>query len=61
MLPVNYAEKIIETELMNRVETTAGAGSVVSADYHSELSSDEITVTLIAECIEDIAVERTLP
>ena len=46
---------------MNRVETTAGAGSVVNADYHSELSSDEITVTLIVECVEDIAVERALP
>ncbi len=50
------ASKIVQNRLSDRLADLAGAGNIVNTDFYESLDSDVLTVTLTAECIEDIAV-----
>lgn len=54
------ARAILEARLLMRLEELVGEGSVTSTDFEAALEGGILTVTLRAECLEEIAVERPL-
>ena len=57
---VQEAERILSSRLLWELEERIGSGSVVSTQFETAEESGVITVTLRAECLEEIGVERPL-
>lgn len=54
------AERTLESELLYELEREIGDGSVVNREFETSVADGVMTVTLRAECLEEIAVERAL-
>ncbi len=54
------AERLLKAELLRRLEEELGDGYALSTDFVSTEENGVLTVTLTAECVENIAVSRTL-
>ena len=52
------AEEILQKDLLSRLTTLLGDGKVVGTDFESSERDGVLTVTLRAECLEQIAAER---
>ena len=59
-LTVQEAERILSAQLLYRLEQTIGEGSVTSAAFETAEENGVVTVTLRAECLEQIGAERAL-
>ena len=57
-LTQQQAEEILKPELMRRLEAETDGGEIVDYSYETTVSGGAVTVTLKAECIEEIAQER---
>jgi similar to stage IV sporulation protein len=57
-MPLLDAQKILQQRLMDRLRLAIGTGEVVTTDYETSVKNGVITVTLHAECLEQIAKER---
>ncbi len=54
------AERMLKAELLYELEKTVGDGAVVTARYDVIPEEELVTVTLRAECLEEIGTEHTL-
>lgn len=54
------AKAILSAQLLARLEELIGDGSVTSTQYESSLENGILTVTVKAECVEQIAAEHVL-
>jgi similar to stage IV sporulation protein len=52
------AEQILQKRLLARLSRTIGDGQITSTNFTSTLKGDVLTVSLAAECLEQIAAER---
>jgi len=57
-LSVSDAERILQESLLNALLEEIGDGEIVSSQFVTTVENGVITVTLTAECIEQIAVAR---
>ena len=57
-LSVSDAETILQESLLTSLRETIGGGKIVSAQFTTQVSGGVVTVTLIAECVEQIAAAR---
>lgn len=57
---LNSARTHLQRSLLQRLTELSGGGQIVSAEYTTEISHGRVTVTLRAECLEQIAAERPL-
>jgi len=57
-LSVSDAETILRESLMASLHEEIGDGDIISAQFTTEVEGGVVTVTLIAECVEQIAVAR---
>lgn len=54
------AKAILSAQLLAKLEDAIGDGSITSTEFESSLEDGILTVTLHAECLEQIAAERIL-
>ncbi len=54
------AERMAKARLLYELEEEIGSGSIVETSFETAASEGALTVTMRAECIEDIAQEREL-
>lgn len=54
------AERMLKAKLLYDLERRIGDGAVVTADYETAAGEGLLTVTLRAECVEEIAAEHIL-
>lgn len=59
-LTVEEATQILSVKLLDLVEDEIGDGWIVSRELETESENGVVTVTLRAECVEEIGVERKL-
>lgn len=57
-MPVLEAASILQECLMERLRGHIGDGEIVTTDFETNLNNGVLTVTLRAECLEQIAAER---
>ena len=57
-LTQQQAEEVLKQDLMGRLKAEIGDGEIVTAQYETQIENGAVTVTLKAECLEDIAAER---
>ena len=56
----NVGESLLQEHLKNSLKKEIGGGEIIKIDFESALSDDTVTVTMRAECSEQIAVMRDL-
>ena len=57
-LSVSDAEKILRDSLLGTLREEIGGGSIVGTEFGTDVAGGVVTVTLRAECIEEIAASR---
>jgi similar to stage IV sporulation protein len=57
-LSILSAEELLQKRLMDRLKQKIGNGEIVETAFETKLDGDVLTVTLKAECLEQIAAER---
>jgi len=57
-LSVSDAESILRDSLLRSLYDEAGRGTVISVEFTTEVEGGVVTVTMIAECIEQIGAAR---
>ncbi len=59
-MTVEEAERLLTSRLLYELEELIGEGYIVSHEFETREENGLVTVTLRAECVEQIAVERAL-
>lgn len=59
-MTVEEAERLLTSRLLYELEELIGEGYIVSHEFETKEENGLVTVTLRAECVEQIAVERAL-
>jgi similar to stage IV sporulation protein len=57
-LSILAAEELLQKRLLDHLKQKIGAGEIVHTAFETKLDGDVLTVTLKAECLEQIAAER---